>query len=84
MVVELEGNRIRRARIALGGVGTKPWRAEEAERALAGKAPEEKHFESAAEVALRGAKPYSDNGFKIELARRCVVRALTTVTAPQA
>ena len=84
VVVELDGKHIRKARIALGGVGTRPWRAEEAERALAGKPAEEAHFHTAAEAALRGAKPYSENGFKIELAKRCVVRALTTVTAQQA
>ena len=84
VAVELDGARIRKARIALGGVGTRPWRAEEAERSLQGKTAEEAHFRTAAEVALRGAKPYRENGFKIELAQRCIVRALTTVTAAQA
>ncbi len=84
VVVEMDGNRIRKARLALGGVGTKPWRAEEAERMLVGKPAEAAHFHTAAEAALRGAKPYRENGFKIDLAKRCVVRALTTVTAEQA
>ena len=84
VVVELDGRHIHKARIALGGVGTRPWRAEEAERALAGKPAEEAHFRAAADAALRGAKPYSDNGFKIELAKRSLVRALTTATTEQA
>ncbi len=84
VAVELDGNRIVKARIALGGVGTKPWRSEEAERALTGKPAEEKHFRAAAEAALHGAKPYRENGFKIELAKMCIVRALTTVTTQTA
>ena len=84
VVVELDGNRIRRARVVLGGVGTKPWRSEGAERALLGKAPEEAHFRAAAEAAVHGAKPFRENGFKIELAKLCVVRALTTVTTQSA
>ncbi len=84
VVLELDGNRIRRARIALGGVGTKPWRVEEAERMLIGKPAEEAHFQAAGEAAVRGARPYRENGFKIELARRCVVRALTNATTQQA
>ncbi len=84
VVVELDGKHVRKARIALGGVGTKPWRAEEAERMLAGKPAEEAHFRTAADAALRSAKPYSDNGFKIELAKRSLVRALTTATTEQA
>ncbi len=84
VVVEMDGKRIRRARIALGGVGTRPWRAEGAERALAGKPAEEVHFRTAADAALRGARPYRDNGFKIELAKRSVVRALMTATTEQA
>jgi xanthine dehydrogenase YagS FAD-binding subunit len=84
VILDLDGTRIRRARIALGGVGTKPWRAEEAERLLTGKPAEEAHFKAAGLAALRSAKPYRENGFKIELAQRCVVRALTTAAAQQA
>ncbi len=84
VVVEMDGDHIRKARIALGGVGTKPWRSEEAERSLSGRPAEEAHFRTAADAALRGAKPYRENGFKIELARMCVVRALTTVTTQSA
>ena len=81
VVVESEGGHIRRARVALGGVGTRPWRSMEAEHVLTGKPANEASFHAAAEAALRGARPQHDNGFKVELAKRCLVRALTTVTA---
>ena len=84
VVVEMDGNRIRKARVVLGGVGTKPWRSPAAEHALIDKPAEEKHFAAAADAAVHGANSYGENGFKIELAKRCVVRALTTVTALQA
>jgi len=73
--------KIATARIALGGVAHKPWRAVEAENALAAKTPGEDVFRAAAEMALAGAKGYAHNTFKIELARRSIVRALTTVAA---
>lgn len=69
-------------RIALGGVGTKPWRSREAEAALASVAPDADAFARAAQAALAGAKPQSENGFKVELARRCLVHALKAATAP--
>lgn len=80
VVVTVEGNNIHRVRVALGGVGTKPWRCLEAEKALLGKPPEKEHFSTAAEAELRHAKPQSENGFKVELARRCLVQALHTAT----
>ncbi len=64
-------------RIALGGVGTKPWRSPEAEAALVGQPANDANFRKAAEAALRDAKPQSENGFKIELAKRCLAHALT-------
>jgi len=64
-------------RVALGGVGTKPWRSPEAERALQGQRASAEAFTAAAEAALHDARPQSENGFKIELARRCLVHALT-------
>jgi xanthine dehydrogenase YagS FAD-binding subunit len=67
---------IRAARIALGGVAHKPWRKPAAEAVLVGQAPGDAVFEAAAAVLLEGAKPLAHNGFKIELARRTVVRAL--------
>jgi xanthine dehydrogenase YagS FAD-binding subunit len=81
VVVESEGGHIRRARVALGGIGTRPWRSLEAEHAITGKPATEATFRAAADAALRGARPQHDNGFKVELAKRCLVRALTTVTA---
>jgi xanthine dehydrogenase YagS FAD-binding subunit len=76
VVLTLASGNITRARIALGGVGTIPWRSPDAERALTGKTANEATFRQAAEAAMRGAKPQSENGFKIELARRCLVHAL--------
>ena len=70
--------RVRAARVALGGVATKPWRSREAEQALTGAKVEERTWRAAAEAALRGARPQKDNGFKIELAKRTLVRALAT------
>ena len=79
--LRLDSGRIAEARIALGGVALKPWRARAAEAALAGARPEADAFRRAAEAALADAAPSGDNGFKIELARRIVVRALTLAAA---
>jgi xanthine dehydrogenase YagS FAD-binding subunit len=78
VVLTIANGNITRARIALGGVGTKPWRSPEAEAALTGKTANEATFRQAAEAALRGAKPQSQNRFKIELAKRCLTHALRT------
>lgn len=67
---------IQQARLAMGGVAHKPWRAIEAEKILVGLRPSEQVFQQAAEVALQGAKPYEHNAFKIELGKRAIVRAL--------
>jgi xanthine dehydrogenase YagS FAD-binding subunit len=80
VVVKSENNRFTYVRVALGGVGTKPWRSKEAEQALAGASLNESSFRTAAEAALRGARPQSQNGFKIELAKRCVTHALKLAT----
>jgi xanthine dehydrogenase YagS FAD-binding subunit len=77
--LHVEGGNIREARLALGGVGTKPWRALEAERALVGQRPEPVVFARAAQVALADARPREHNAFKVELARRTIVRTLATV-----
>jgi xanthine dehydrogenase YagS FAD-binding subunit len=74
--LRIEDNIIREARLALGGVAARPWRAREAEAVLAGAQPSPEVFARAAEVALAAARPSGDNGFKIELARRILVRAL--------
>jgi xanthine dehydrogenase YagS FAD-binding subunit len=79
VVVVADGN-VTYARVALGGVGTKPWRSREAEAALTGQPAAETTFRAAAEAALRDAKPQSENGFKVELAKRCVMHALKVAT----
>jgi xanthine dehydrogenase YagS FAD-binding subunit len=81
VVLGVSGGTVHHARIALGGVGTIPWRSHEAEAALIGKPAEEEHFQRAAEAALRGAKPRPGNSFKVELAKRCLVHALATANA---
>ena len=81
VVLTIAGGNITLARIALGGVGTKPWRSPEAEAALTGKAANDATFRQAAEAALKNAKPQSENGFKIELAKRCLAHALRTAAA---
>jgi xanthine dehydrogenase YagS FAD-binding subunit len=79
--LRIEAGRIREARLALGGVAPKPWRARSAEEILAGAEPDGAVFREAAKAALADAKPSGDNAFKIELARRIVVRALTLAAA---
>ena len=79
--LDVEGGVIRQARIALGGVAPKPWRARAAEEMLAGAAADERAFQRAAETALADARPSGDNAFKIELAKRIVARALTLAAA---
>jgi xanthine dehydrogenase YagS FAD-binding subunit len=76
VVISMVDGNIAHARIALGGVGTKPWRSPEAEAALIGQTASQSIFGKAAEAALRNAKPQSENAFKIELARRCLTHAL--------
>lgn len=80
IVISIAGGKVTRARIALGGVGTKPWRSPEAEAALVGKSADALNFRKAAEAALRDAKPQSENKFKIELAKRCLTHALQMAT----
>jgi xanthine dehydrogenase YagS FAD-binding subunit len=79
--LRIEAGKIREARIALGGVAAKPWRARPAEETLAGASPTPAAFRRAAEAALAEATPSGDNLFKIELARRIIARALTLATA---
>jgi xanthine dehydrogenase YagS FAD-binding subunit len=75
--LDVDNGTIRSARIALGGVGTKPWRAKFAEAALVGQRPTSDIFRSAAEAEMKSAKGYGQNDFKIELAKRTLVRALS-------
>jgi xanthine dehydrogenase YagS FAD-binding subunit len=81
IVLSSAGGNVTRARIALGGVGTKPWRSPEAEAALVGQPASDANFRKAAEAALREATPQSENAFKVELAKRCLTHALRLATA---
>ncbi len=73
-----ENGQIRQARIALGGVAHKPWRRVDVEASLVGQVATPEHFEAVAELLLKDAQPLAHNAFKVELARRAVVRALST------
>jgi xanthine dehydrogenase YagS FAD-binding subunit len=75
--LELEGSTIKQARLALGGVAHKPWRDAAAEAALRGQPANQAAFARAADILLRDAKGFAHNTFKIELARRSIVRTLT-------
>jgi xanthine dehydrogenase YagS FAD-binding subunit len=79
--LRIERGTIREARIALGGVAPKPWRARAAEKILVGSRLDRVTFQRAAVAALADAKPSGDNQFKIELAQRIIVRALTSAAA---
>lgn len=74
--LEMEGNRIKEARLAVGGVASRPWRDQEVEEMLNGKGAGRESFREFAEALARGAKGYGYNDFKIELMKRAVVRAL--------
>lgn len=80
VVVEIADKHFRYVRLAMGGVGTKPWRAVEAEEMLNGAAVNNETIEKAARIALAQARPQSSNGFKIELAQRCVAHTLRLAT----
>ena len=79
--LEIEGGIVKEARLALGGVAHKPWRDPNAEAALRGQTAGRDAFGQAADVLLRGAKAFAHNAFKIDLARRAVIRALTQAAA---
>ncbi|UCI05725.1 FAD binding domain-containing protein [Mesorhizobium sp. B1-1-8] len=76
VALDLDGDSVREARIALGGVATVPWRARAAEEALQGKTLDEASAKTAADAAFADAEPRQHNGFKIELGKRTLVRAL--------
>ena len=78
VILDLEGRTIRAARLGLGGIATRPWRAREAEHVMTGRAATDDTFRHAAEIALAGAVAREHNHFKIELAKRTIVRAFTT------
>ena len=77
--LDVQAGTIRSARVALGGVGTKPWRSPEAEKVLTGAPATEATFRAAAVAALRGAQPRAENRFKVELAQNTLVQALLKV-----
>ncbi|WP_339489888.1 FAD binding domain-containing protein [Pseudomonas sp. EL_65y_Pfl2_R95] len=79
VILVMDGETIREARIAMGGLGTKPWRALEAERALSGAKATPENFTKAAAMALQGAMPYSHNAYKIPLGQQAIVRNLSTL-----
>ena len=79
--LNIQDNLIQDARVAMGGVAHKPWRAFEAEEMLVGKPANEDTFRQAAEIALAGAQTYEHNAFKVELGKRAIVRALSTIAA---
>ncbi|HEY9003997.1 MAG TPA: xanthine dehydrogenase family protein subunit M [Mucilaginibacter sp.] len=76
VILNIKNGRIENAHIAMGGVGTKPWRSAAAEKALIANTANEQNYRKAAEAALGEAKGHKDNAFKIELAKRTLVRAL--------
>jgi xanthine dehydrogenase YagS FAD-binding subunit len=80
VVATVSSGKIDHVRIALGGVGVKPWRSREAEAALLGRAPDATAFQAAAEAALQSARPQSQNRFKVELAKRCLQHTLKLAT----
>jgi xanthine dehydrogenase YagS FAD-binding subunit len=78
-VLRVEAGRIAHVRLVAGGVAPRPWRLANCEAALIGRAPTLAAFEAAAARAVEGAKPLAHNGFKVDLLRRAVLRALETV-----
>lgn len=74
--LEMDGSKIKQARIAMGGVAHKPWRAIEAEKFLTGKEATEANFKAAADAEMKAARPLEHNKFKVELGNRAIVRAL--------
>jgi xanthine dehydrogenase YagS FAD-binding subunit len=79
--LDVQGGTIRQARVAMGGVAHKPWRAPEAELLLTGARADEQTFRRAADAAMQGARGYEHNRFKIELGRRAIIRALTVAAS---
>ena len=83
MALEMDGPKIRRARVALGGVAHKPWRVGPAEALLAGQLPTEQLFQAAAKAAFADAKPLEHNAYKIPMGRNLMVRALLETSGLQ-
>jgi xanthine dehydrogenase YagS FAD-binding subunit len=81
--LEIDNGNIKQARLALGGVAHKPWRASTAEQYLMGKPADEQTFRQAAELEISAAQPYRYNGFKIELAKRTITSVLTELSTKE-
>jgi xanthine dehydrogenase YagS FAD-binding subunit len=81
VALDLDGDTVREARIALGGVSALPWRARSAEEALKGRSLDERTLNAVAETAFAGSKPRGENAFKVELGRRTLIRALRQAAA---
>jgi xanthine dehydrogenase YagS FAD-binding subunit len=79
-VLQLDGGKVRDVRLALGGVGTKPWRAWRAEEVIKGRPASEEGFLAGAEAELAAARPLRDNGFKVELAKRTITAVLVELS----
>ncbi|AKS30670.1 FAD binding domain-containing protein [Mycolicibacterium goodii] len=79
VALDMQGTTIRSARVAAGGVGTVPWRLPAVERALAGRPATTDAIRAAADQAAEGARPLSENGFKVDLLKRTVARQLETI-----
>ncbi|MGA8476410.1 MAG: xanthine dehydrogenase family protein subunit M [Chthoniobacterales bacterium] len=76
VALDVDTNNVRDARVAVGGVGTKPWNLPKVRDALIGRPSNQQTFEAAAKLAAKGAKPLRHNAFKVELVQRTIVRAL--------
>jgi len=81
LALEMSGGKIQSARVAFGGVATKPWRAHDVERVLTGQLASEDLFAKAARAAVEGAQPRRDNAFKVDLLQRTLIKGLRTLTA---
>ena len=84
IVITMKGDRIERIRMAMGGIGTKPWRVESAEKILEGSVPSKEKFTQVVDEFLKGARGYSHNAFKIALSRRCLMAGLEQATERKA
>jgi xanthine dehydrogenase YagS FAD-binding subunit len=81
VALDIANGEVRSARIAAGGVGTKPWRFRASEAALVGRRPDADAWQTAADRAIDGATALSGNSYKVELLRRTIIRALDMVAA---
>ena len=82
VALEVNGDTIKTARLAMGGVAHKPWRLTEAEKFLMGKAATKENFTAAAELAMKGAKGYGHNNFKVKMGMAAIVEGLMKATSP--